>query len=114
MSIRTPAAITIGQNVACLAAMLSLLCLPASAQLFPTGPGIGQRYTPGGDAPRPPLSQRYDYGRNAGVGQNAAPRRYSERCVTSRGSCVLERPRPSGSACSCHIEGFGLKRGQVP
>lgn len=63
--------------------------------------------------PEPAVKPRYQFDRT-GAPIPAAPRRYNDTCLTSRGSCTLERPQPVGTSCSCEIEGFGVKRGQVP
>ncbi len=67
------------------------------------------------DDDRPPRRYDYDRPRYRDGGQrygNDRPyrQRYSNICVTSRGSCAAP-PAPPISACRCYIEGFGMKRG---
>jgi len=56
----------------------------------------------------PPRRYRRDYGYERPYYQP----RYGNICVTSRGDCPTP-PLPYGSSCSCHIPGFGSKRGFV-
>ncbi|MBR3191638.1 MAG: hypothetical protein IKF62_12720 [Bosea sp.] len=61
------------------------------------------------DRPPPP----YGYDRPRYGYERPYRQRFSDVCVTSRGSCEASRPAPANTPCSCYIEGFGMKRGAI-
>jgi hypothetical protein len=70
---------------------------------YPPPPQYGYR-----PPPPPPYYGRPGYGYGY-----AAPRNYSNICITGRGNCSSGRPLPAGAPCSCFIPGFGTKRGAI-
>lgn len=70
----------------------------------PPPPGYGYRPPPPPPYYRPP---------GYGYGYAPPPGRYSNVCITARGTCSTGRPLPSQAPCSCFIPGFGTKRGAV-
>ena len=61
------------------------------------------------DRPPPP----YGYDRPRYGYERPYRQRFSDVCVTSRGSCEASRPAPANTPCGGYIEGFGMKRGAI-